>query len=48
VAADTLQVNELPVWYHTERGPVKVVDGVSFDLALDERFGLVGESGCGK
>ncbi len=43
-----LQVRNLKVYYHTERGPVKAVEDVSFDLEQGMRLGLVGESGCGK
>jgi len=43
-----LEVRDLRVSYHTPQGPIKAVDGVSFDVGAGERFGLVGESGCGK
>jgi peptide/nickel transport system ATP-binding protein len=44
-----LEVEDLHVWFEPPHaGPVHAVQGVSFALAPGERFGLVGESGCGK
>jgi peptide/nickel transport system ATP-binding protein len=43
-----LRVKDLRFHYHTEAGPVKAVDGVTFHLDRGITLGLVGESGCGK
>lgn len=43
-----LTVRDLTTHYLTDGAPVRAVDGVSFELAPGEIYGLVGESGCGK
>jgi peptide/nickel transport system ATP-binding protein len=48
VTEPVLSVRGLRIWYGTERGPVRAVDGVNLDLRPGETVGLVGESGCGK
>jgi peptide/nickel transport system ATP-binding protein len=48
VSPPLLEVRDLRVHYQTARGPVRAVDGVSFTVDRGERFGMVGESGCGK
>jgi len=43
-----LEVKGLRTHFHTERGRVTAVDGVSFAVNEGEILGVVGESGCGK
>lgn len=43
-----LEVDNLKLYYSTERGPVRAVDDVSFTIGEGEALGVVGESGCGK
>ncbi|MBI4773074.1 MAG: ABC transporter ATP-binding protein [Deltaproteobacteria bacterium] len=43
-----LRVEGLVTVFHTDQGPLRAVDGVSFAMRSGSTLGLVGESGCGK
>jgi peptide/nickel transport system ATP-binding protein len=43
-----LRVEDLVLHFKTEKGSVRAVDGVSFELAHKEAMVILGESGCGK
>ncbi len=43
-----LQVKDLVTSFKTDRGIIRAVDGISFNIKKGQTVGLVGESGCGK
>jgi peptide/nickel transport system ATP-binding protein/oligopeptide transport system ATP-binding protein len=43
-----LDIQNLKTVFHTARGTIRAVDGVSLSVAEGETLGIVGESGCGK
>ena len=50
LAADAVvQINDLKIYYPTDEGVVRAVDGVDFEIKTGAKtLGVVGESGCGK
>ena len=45
---NVLRIDGLQVYFYTEEGEVRAVDGVSFEMKRGRTMALVGESGCGK
>jgi peptide/nickel transport system ATP-binding protein len=43
-----LEVENLSIGYHTQKGYLHAVEDVSFSLEEGKSLGFVGESGCGK
>ncbi|WP_163511633.1 ABC transporter ATP-binding protein [Fodinicola acaciae] len=47
-AGPVLEVRDLRITFPTQEGPLKAVDGLSFELDAGRSLGIVGESGSGK
>jgi peptide/nickel transport system ATP-binding protein/oligopeptide transport system ATP-binding protein len=48
VSVPIIEVEGLKVYFHTEDGVARAVDGIDFAIAPEKTLGVVGESGCGK
>lgn len=45
---NVVEFDDLHVFFYTDTGTVKAVDGVTFEVPKGKTIGVVGESGCGK
>ena len=45
---ELLTVQGLVSGFETDRGLIRAVDGISFEIKKGKTTGVVGESGCGK
>ena len=43
-----LEVRDIALEYGTDSGPLRAVDGMSFELEAGQALGIIGESGSGK
>ena len=43
-----IEVKNLKIYFETDFGVVRAVDGVDFTIEPQKTLGMVGESGCGK
>jgi len=48
MSENLIEIKNLRVYFYTDEGVVKAVDGVDLEIKRGEILGLVGESGCGK
>ncbi len=48
ITAPILEIRDLKVFFDTDDGVVRSVDGVDLEITKGTTLGLVGESGCGK
>ena len=48
MSENILSVQNLHTSFHTDKGEVKAVNGVTFNLEKGKILGIVGESGSGK
>lgn len=48
ISIKIVEIKNLKVYFNTDDGEIRAVDGVTFDIPRGKVLALVGESGCGK